>query len=140
MRLWPGKKSDETDVVAPETGAFVFSAAAKPRKKQPARKTKLKVAADVLRRFESYLDKKSRKCWVWKGSRTADGYGQFWVNDRKVVKAHRFAYEIYVRELGKKERLKNVCTDKNCINPTCWQPVTIGAGRARRGAVNRKQA
>lgn len=130
MRLWPAKKSDVTGFITPETGAFVFSTAVKSRKKKPAGKTKLKVAADVRRRFEGYLDKKSRKCWVWKGSRTADGYGQFWISDRKVVKTHRFAYEIFVRKLGKKERLKNICTDKNCINPACWQPVTIGAGQS----------
>ena len=137
MRLWPGKKSTEAESFGPETKAFAFTTGAKPLPKKTRRRTKLKVPADVRRRFENYLDKKSRKCWVWKGSRTTDGYGQFWVNDRKVVKAHRFAYEIYVRELGKKERLKNVCTDKNCINPTCWQPVTIGSVQARKKMVKK---
>ncbi len=132
MRLWPGKKKDTADSVLPETGAFAYNADPKPRGKKNARKAKRKVSAEVRRRFEGYLDKKSRKCWVWKGSRTADGYGQFWVSDRKVVKAHRFAYEMFVRVLGKKERLRNVCTGKNCINPACWQPVTIGATQARR--------
>ncbi len=137
MRLWPGKKSAETSIAAPETDAFVFTTGAKPRRKKPANKIKLKVSAEVRRRFESYLDKKRRKCWEWKGSRTTDGYGQFWINDRKVVKAHRFAYEIFVRQLSKKERLKNVCTGKNCINPSCWQPVTIGAGQARKKGKNK---
>jgi len=91
-----------------------------------AKKKKLKVPANVRKRFEDYIDKKNRKCWTWKGSRTEDGYGQFWLNEGKVVKAHRFAYEIFVRELGPRERLKNICKDKNCMNPECWQPFTIG--------------
>lgn len=133
MRLWPGKKKEVSQAVVTVAPEIATAGAVKPRTKKSPRKTKLKVPADVLRRFESYLDKKSRKCWVWKGSRTADGYGQFWISDRKVVKAHRFAYEILVRALGKKERLKNICNGKNCINPACWQPVTIGATQARKG-------
>lgn len=102
--------------------------AKKSRKKTPSRK-KLKVPASVLARFESYIDKKSRKCWTWKGSRTEDGYGQFWVNDRKVVKAHRFAFEIFVRQLSRRERLRNTCRDKNCMNPSCWEAFAIGQKR-----------
>lgn len=131
MRLWPGKKADKAENLLPEIGAFAFTTTPAATAKKHNRRGKLKVPGDVRRRFESYLDKKKRKCWAWKGSRTADGYGQFWLNDRKVVKAHRFAYEIFVRQLGKKERLKNVCTGKECINPACWQPVTIGAATVR---------
>ena len=132
MRLWSRVKKNE--IVLPMIA--LPAASAMPRSvnttKKKTRKLKLKVPAAVRQRFEGYLDKKSRACWAWRGSRTADGYGQFWINDRKVVKAHRFAYEIYVRQLSKKERLKNVCTGKNCINPACWKPVMIGAARVRK--------
>ncbi len=132
MRLWPRVKKSEIAlpmIALPAASALTPSVNTTKKK---TRKLKLKVPAAVRQRFEGYLDKKSRACWAWRGSRTADGYGQFWINDRKVVKAHRFAYEIYVRQLSKKERLKNVCTGKNCINPACWQPVMIGAARVRR--------
>jgi hypothetical protein len=104
---------------------------AMPTKKLPNKKPgKIQLRPATKKRFEEYLDKKKSKCWEWKGSRTEDGYGQFWVDEGKVVKAHRLAYELYVRQLSKKERLRNICNNKNCINPQCWEPFTIGQGAA----------
>ncbi|MBX3721255.1 MAG: hypothetical protein KF713_05390 [Turneriella sp.] len=102
---------------------------ARKKNKKPA---PLKISPQVRKRFEDYLDKRKRKCWSWKGSCTSDGYGQFWLNDFKVVKAHRFAYEIYVRKLSAKERLKNICKGKTCMNPTCWQVSLPKRARGRR--------
>ena len=99
------------------------------KKKTKPRKPKLVVSAAVKRRFESFLQK-NRQCWTWKGSHTADGYAQFWLSDLKVVKAHRFAFEIYIRQLGKRERLRNNCENKQCVNPACWTPQTIGKRKA----------
>ncbi len=127
MRFWPGKKATQTTPASAPDSAVVIK---KPAKKKAKKTGKLKVAAPVRRRFEDYLDKRNRKCWGWKGSRTSDGYGQFWLNDFKVVKAHRFAYEIYVRKLSPKERLRNICSGKSCINPACWE-VSVTGRRAR---------
>lgn len=100
------------------------------KKRAKPQKKKLVVSAAVRRRFEGYLQK-SKKCWSWKGSHTADGYAQFWLNDLRVVKAHRFAYEIYIRQLGKRERLRNSCANKQCVNPACWSAYMIGARKPR---------
>lgn len=116
MPFWSAKKNKEILLA-------ITPSEVKPQKKAKKKKPvgKLKVAVPVRRRFEDYLDKRNRKCWGWKGSRTTDGYGQFWLNDLKVVKAHRFAYEIYVRKLSPRERLRNICSGKSCINPACWE-------------------
>ena len=103
-----------------------------PHKKKKPRKTgRLKISKAVRTRFEGYLDRRKSKCWAWNGSRTSDGYGQFWINDYKVVKAHRFAYEIFIRKLSKNERLHNICKGKACINPSCWQVHKTGAAGKR---------
>jgi hypothetical protein len=141
MALWSRKKSSPVVAVALQLTETQTSARLpaptgvikdKPKKKKNNKRSKLPVQAAVKRRFEGYLQK-GRKCWSWKGSHTTDGYAQFWVNDTKVVKAHRFAYEIYVRQLGKRERLRNHCANKQCVNPACWAPFVIGARKRRVG-------
>lgn len=143
MALWSRKKSTPAVAVALQLSetqtstklpAEIKPIQAQPKKKKTLKRSKLPVPAAVKRRFEGYLQK-GRKCWSWKGSHTTDGYAQFWVNDTKVVKAHRFAYEIYVRQLGKRERLHNLCENKQCVNPACWAPFAIGA---RKRSVGRR--
>lgn len=137
MVLWPRKKTVTRSAAALQVAVTETSARVilpKELTKSPAKKIakrrlaagKLRVAPAVKRRFEGYLQK-SRKCWAWKGSHTADGYAQFWLNDAKVVKAHRFAYEIYMRQLSKRERLRNCCGNKQCVSPQCWQPFVMGS-------------
>jgi len=137
MVLWSRKKTETRpaaalQVAVTETSARVIlpkQPTKSPTKKITRRRPvagKLRVAPAVKRRFEGYLQK-GRKCWSWKGSHTADGYAQFWLNDAKVVKAHRFAYEIYMRQLSKRERLRNCCGNKQCVSPQCWQPFVMGS-------------
>ncbi|MDW8306587.1 MAG: hypothetical protein RML34_05930 [Leptospiraceae bacterium] len=71
-------------------------------------------------RFLSYV-KKTPSCWQWEGSFTRDGYPQFWLRQNKVVKSHRFAYELFCEDLAEKSRLVNLCGNKQCVNPHHWQ-------------------
>lgn len=78
------------------------------------------VKPSISERFLSYV-KKGKGCWEWQGSFTNDGYGQFWVEDNKVVKTHRLAYELFRGKLTKEKRLKNTCGNKSCVNPEHWE-------------------
>lgn len=128
MPIAPRKKkssaSAKTDAKAKRTSRAAVLAPVK-HQRAVKKSNRPRVSAAVIKRFEGYIQKE-RKCWTWLGSHTEDGYGQFWVNHAKVVKAHRFAFEIYIRQLSARERLRNTCENKRCVNPACWQPFTIG--------------
>ena len=66
-------------------------------------------------------------CWEWTGAKWK-GYGQFgtqitpgkWRN----VKAHRFAYEMFVGPIPEGLQLDHLCRNPGCVNPDHLEPVT----------------
>lgn len=68
---------------------------------------------------------KSEDCWNWTDCKTSKGYGRFRVGGRvgRIVRAHRFAYEL---ENGPIERGK-VCMHI-CDNPGCVRPSHLSIG------------
>lgn len=55
-------------------------------------------------------------CWVWMGSLATNGYGQFRV-DGRLVRVHRFAYELLVGPIPEGAELDHDChtRDRDCI-------------------------
>lgn len=62
-------------------------------------------------------------CWLWVGGRTAQGYGETFVNGR-VRYAHRVAYELHVGPIPAGLQLDHRCRVRSCINPRHLEPVT----------------
>ena len=116
MIFW-GSKKGAPEPVNSETNTGKEKKSSKTRKAKSEQP--LKITPAIKSRFETYFDPKKRH-WIWQGSLTHDGYAQFWVNEKKVVKAHRLAFEVYQSNLKPKARLKNQCGDIRCINPKCW--------------------
>lgn len=50
--------------------------------------------ADLANRFWAKVDK-TDECWLWTGTLTSHGYGQFKVNNRR-LRAHRVAYGLTI--------------------------------------------
>ncbi len=72
--------------------------------------------AGLLKRFISYIDVHSfSQCWNWKGGLFTNGYGQFRAYNKK-VKAHRFAFEIFVDEIPNNMFICNKCDIHTEIN------------------------
>jgi hypothetical protein len=64
------------------------------------------------------------QCWLWRGCRRADRYGQFWVGDRFVY-AHRFAYELLRAPIPPRLTIDHLCKNRSCVNPWHMEPVTM---------------
>lgn len=77
----------------------------KERRKRPA----------IERFTEKYEIDKETGCFNWIGGLNNFGYGGFRVG-RKVLKAHRFAYEYYVGPLEEGMVIAHCCHNTKCVN------------------------
>jgi hypothetical protein len=55
-------------------------------------------------------------CWLWTGSRSVHGYGNFWHN-KKCMKAHRVSYLIANHTLDDSLDVMHSCDNPCCVNP-----------------------
>ena len=75
-----------------------------------------------LRFFAKVIRINDSSCWEWIGG-CANGYGSFFFNGRH-IKAHRFAYELFVGEIPPHLEIDHLCRNRRCVNPTHLEPVT----------------
>lgn len=79
--------------------------------------------ADVQERFERRVLKKGPDdCWLWLGG-TAGGYGYF-NTGKKLARAHRFAYELWVGPIPEGKFILHSCDVRRCCNPAHLRPGT----------------
>lgn len=67
---------------------------------------------------------KTESCWHWRGSKTRKGYGNFFGPDRKVVRAHRYSYELAKGPIPEGLELDHLCRNRACVRPDHLDPVT----------------
>lgn len=76
-------------------------------------------------RFLAKIIRRTDGCWIWTGSRgwaRWSSYGHFNPDgrrsgDRKIVRAHRFAYELYVGPIPPGVHVHHECGETLCVNP-----------------------
>jgi len=71
-------------------------------------------------RFFKYV-KKTKRCWEWTGNKN-NGYGHFRIGSRtngsaRMIKAHRFSYEMYKGCIPNKLYVLHICDHRPCVNP-----------------------
>lgn len=88
-------------------------------------------------------------CWRWRGSRNQHGYAQFKA-DKKLIRAHRFAYELMVGPIPEGMTIDHMCHDsaecdgglccphRSCVNPAHMEIATRGEN-ARRAMTGTRQ-
>lgn len=64
-------------------------------------------------------------CWLWTGHTVGAGYGHFnQGGEKRMMLAHRWAYEALVAEIPDGLVLDHLCMVKTCVNPSHLEPVT----------------
>jgi hypothetical protein len=82
-----------------------------------------------------YVEKKAKdECWLWTGSVTQRGYGQFKFHPTKTVSAHRAAFMLLVGEIPK---AAHVC--HKCDVPLCCNPFHLFLGNQKINHADKKQ-
>lgn len=57
-------------------------------------------------------------CWNWLAGKYTTGYGYFYINDeKKIVLAHRFGYEIVFGDIPANLEICHKCDNPSCVNP-----------------------
>lgn len=69
-----------------------------------------------LIRFTKYVEV-TKGCWLWRGSRNAQGYGRFQVSTRKPIQAHRFAFQVWHGDIPQDADVCHACDNPSCVNP-----------------------
>lgn len=93
--------------------------------------------ARTVARFWSKIDKDGPGgCWVWTGSVTPAGYGQFSIGSRtdkstRMVKPHRVSYTLLIGPIPNHLTLDHLCRNTRCVNPDHLEPVTLAENAAR---------
>lgn len=66
--------------------------------------------------FLSWLDR-TGDCWIWQRSCIRGGYGSFMLVGKQKRIAHRFAYEMFVGPIPKRQLVLHECDNPPCCNP-----------------------
>lgn len=78
----------------------------------------------ITERFESKIIKTESGCWEYDGTHNQIGYGIFYPERKSPIVAHRFSYELYIKEIPEGLFLDHLCRNRGCINPEHLEPVT----------------
>lgn len=95
------------------------------------------LAKPELPRFMAYVDAPHGMsgCWLWTGSRHPQGYGQFRTHRDGMVRAHRWAYERFVRPIPAGLEIDHLCHTHDltcpggdtCPHRACCNPAHLEA-------------
>ena len=93
---------------------------------------------DLLSRFWDKVEIQDGGCWKWLGATNNQGYGEFSIN-HKMVRAHRFSYQIHESTIPEGLVIDHKCRNVWCVNPKHLEPVTNKENLNRGRSANREK-
>ena len=92
-----------------------------------------------MERWQSRVVLSTDGCWRWTGAKNHKGYGHLNVAG-SMVKAHRFAYEVFVGPIPDGLHIDHLCRVRECVNPAHLEPVTCRENLLRGETANARRA
>ena len=74
--------------------------------------------------IRQYYVHEETRCWVWTGSKNADGYASFGCFGIPGLKGHVIMYRIFKGDFPGGLELDHLCRNRTCVNPDHLEPVT----------------
>lgn len=93
------------------------------------------VGADHRERIRAATEVADNGCWEWRFGRDKDGYGKLKL-DRRDVRAHRYAYEVFRGPIPDGLVLDHLCRNPPCVNPDHLEVVTAVENSARGNGIS----
>lgn len=102
-----------------------------------------KVSAPI-KRWLKLVEIRPNVCWLWLGSASRDGYGQFTLSairgkKRLRIAPYRFIWEYINGPMGKGLEPDHTCNNRRCVNPAHIEPVTHAENQRRSYQRGRKR-
>lgn len=72
---------------------------------------------EIETRFMSLVQKHPSGCWLWSAGKIGSGYGAFYPEPQKQVRAHRFSYDAFVGPIPVGLLVCHKCDVPACVNP-----------------------
>ena len=83
-------------------------------------------STDPIARFWSKVDKSADGCWLWTAGKQKSGHGFFFPKHGKIVRAHRYAWEITNGAIPDGLEVCHNCPGGD--NPSCVNPAHLWLG------------
>lgn len=63
------------------------------------------------------LGSREEFCWLWTGAKDNKGYGLFRKAPKKIIRAHRFSFEMFCGAIKRGHLVCHKCDNPSCVNP-----------------------
>lgn len=87
---------------------------------------------------------KTAACWLWRGSKSSNGYGRYvsYRNGVKVqhVMAHRYAYQLASGPIPEEMQIDHTCHVLTCVNPSHLRLVTPKQNKENRSGAQKNSS